>query len=174
LRRLQLRPGAIVSKRKPRPKLREERSDASEPQWLIELWGVHQALRSLGFSADDIYVGFDRVLNVDMTNNCVFVSLRTQGKEFIYTVMVLPGMTEAEVFAQWSDFVISMRSVGAERMEQVYRLSQIGASMPLLLQFAAALTKKGYHIPELTEQLRGDVAALLAPDPPPIKPIGNA
>ena len=158
-----------MSKRKDR---RSELSRSSQhEQWLIELWGTHQALRNLGFNAESIYVGFGDVLNVGP--DMVFVSLQAQGKEFVYTVVQVRGGTEETVFKRWVDFIGEMQTLSPDDLERVGRSSQIGSDVQVFFDLAATLAKRGFEIPNLPEGM-GAVAALFGYDMPPLKTQGDA
>jgi hypothetical protein len=158
-----------MSKRQKRETRRERKPDAE--QWLIELWGVHQAMRTMGFRAEDIWVGYGDVLNVGP--DMLFVSLRTQDKEFVYTVIKIPGETEEKVFERWGEFVNEMVASDNEHMVRVYRSSQLGANLQLFFDLIATLAKRGFEVPELPEGM-GGVAALFGHEMPPLKSQGDA
>jgi len=158
-----------------RRKLEDRRSElprsSQHEQWLIDLWGVHQALRNCGFIADDIFVGFGNVLNVGF--DTVYVVLRTQGKEYTYTVAQVPGSTEAEVFRQWVAFINDMRATPLDRLDKIGRQSKIYADRDEFFSLVATIAKKGIEIPQLPEGM-GAIMALFGHDAPPLKTQGDA
>lgn len=74
--------------------------DYSPVIWFV--WTIHEALRRLGFPADDIFVHADPF-------GTVAVELRTQGKSF--SIVVGPsGLTQAAFVSAWYDFAVALSS----------------------------------------------------------------
>lgn len=108
-----------------------------------ECWCVYQALRKLGFSADNIYVLMaqnGRALHVPIS---LFVILRSQDKEFNIILCNYSSEDEAEeVLEEWARFVTYANEGSFEQgiLNEIYEASNIMKQKVMLI---AALYKKG-------------------------------
>jgi len=115
---------------------------------LIEMaWATHEGLRRLGFAADDIFV-------VTTGDDRLFVTLKTQGKEFNVAVGQLDGLTREQFNERWLTFI--ERANGGQFANDV--LQQVfdrwlqyeaGGAMPLM----NAIMVKGIHLPSRYREL---------------------
>jgi hypothetical protein len=113
------------------------------PEEIRECWAVHQALRSLGFSPDDIYVA----LGADARNPefaaALFVVLKAQGKEFIVTLAGYESEERAEaMLGKWTEFVTLWKDevFDDDVMGRIYEKSNVIQNK---VEFVIALHNKG-------------------------------
>lgn len=109
-----------------------------------ECWAVHQALRSLGFAAEDIYVstGKDEMNQFAMIS--LFVVLKSQDKEFVVTLEGYQSKAEAyAMLNQWDMFVMFSNGGVFDKgvMNVIYESSNV---MQNKVQFVVALNGKGF------------------------------
>lgn len=108
-----------------------------------ECWSVHQALRSLGFSANDIYINIGRDLHHPEVEAVLFVVLKTQGRDFNVTVGAYFSEEEANAAVKkWSEFV-NLANGGAfeqSTLDGIYESSHV---MKNKVEFIVALHNKG-------------------------------
>ena len=113
------------------------------PAAIKECWCVHQAMRQLGFAADDIYVAIGKDAARPEVAVALFVVLRTQGKEFVVTLDGYSSEEAAEeALSQWTAFVSVANEGGFEQalLDDIYQASHI---MQNKEQFVVALFGKG-------------------------------
>lgn len=89
----------------------------SEPtsEWLPEIlraWAYWEALRRLGFSADDIYVGIVRGVVAGGTADCVCVQLQAQASTFTIIVALWANRDRAEWIDLWTKFCLKLSASG--------------------------------------------------------------
>ena len=107
--------------------------------WFV--WTLHEALRRLGFLAEDIFVHADPV-------GTVAVELRTQGKSF--NIVVGPsGMTQAGFVAAWYDFATNLSSNKISQDDLVKHWDESRAKHDS--SFVTALIKAGFTFPREDE-----------------------
>jgi hypothetical protein len=108
-----------------------------------ECWCIHQAMRQLGFSADDIYVAMAKDARAPHVPVSLFVVLKAQGEEFNVTLCGCSSEEEAEkVLEEWNRFVVLANEGAFDKkvLEEIYEASNIMQQKAL---FVAALYKKG-------------------------------
>ncbi len=108
-----------------------------------------EAFRRLGFSADEIFFGFDVV---DGERDMVHMQLQTQGKTFTVTVAPIPGASRAKVAKTWKAIAKLMNELPAhseEWRECVWDQHLLGTSTEYFTLFATGIQEKGIIIPEL-------------------------
>jgi hypothetical protein len=114
------------------------------PQVYLDLYAVHQVFMRLGFEPEEIFVAVRDVININKTNVLCAV-LRSQGKEFIFTLDSLgDDMIEKEVLAKWTTFVEKITISSFEVKQQVFEKSRVVLQQVLLVE---ALAKKGFKFP---------------------------
>lgn len=117
------------------------------PQTYIDLYAVHQVFLRLGFEPDEIFVAVRDVINLNKKNVLCAV-LRTQGKEFIFTLESLgEDFIEREIFAKWTSFVEEISASTQAVKEAVWDKSKLGQDKSFMLGLVAALTQKGFTFP---------------------------
>lgn len=108
-----------------------------------ECWSVHQVLRSLGFSADDIYINVGRDINHPEVAALLFVVLRAQGKDFNVRVGAYFSEEEADAAVKkWSEFV-NLANAGAFEQSDLDNIYESSHVMKNQLEFVVSLHEKG-------------------------------
>lgn len=118
------------------------RTASGFPGVVKECWAIHQALRQLGFPAGEIYVLMAKDVTRPSDESALFVTLRTQGKEFNISLDSYKSEKEAEdVMGQWTEFATIFNSDGFDERElrEIYESSSIYQNKVMLLM---ALRKK--------------------------------
>jgi len=108
-----------------------------------------EALRRLGFDADEIFFGFDMV---DEAPDMVHMQLQTQGKKFTVTVAQLPGASRHKVARTWKTLAKLMNELpprSPEWYEHVWNQHLLGSSLEYFAMFTAGIQAKGIIVPEL-------------------------
>ena len=81
-------------------------------------------LRSIGFNEDNIFMGYDRVIEADDPTNTadvLFIQLKLQGSSFTMTVGHIPGATEEEVKAEWVRLCNSVAAASSLELHEFMR-----------------------------------------------------
>jgi len=74
-----------------------------------ECWAVHEALRRLGFQANDIYVSAGQEMKSPLLPYSLFVLVRTQDKEFVANCATFDTMAEADAAVdEWTRFATAL------------------------------------------------------------------
>jgi len=110
-----------------------------------ECWCIHQAMRKLGFSADDIYLTMAQDARAPQVPVSLFVTLKAQGKEFNITLCGCSNEDEAEkLLEEWASFASYANEGAFERdfLDEIYESSNIIKQKVL---FVTALVNKGIH-----------------------------
>ena len=108
---------------------------------------MHEALRTLGFAADDIYVSSGRSVAHPFNPPALFVILKTQDKEFVVTVGVYESESAVDkALVQWTEFatLLNEKAFDEKRLEEIFHSSNLGRSKT---QFVASLFSKGFRPP---------------------------
>lgn len=111
-----------------------------------ECWSVHQVLRQLGFDSSDIYIAAGKDIEEPQFLACLFVILRTQGKEFSVNAGGYSSECDVESdIAQWTTFatLFNERIFDEEKLKGIYKRSNVVKNKVF---FVAALLKKGFRI----------------------------
>lgn len=114
---------------------------------------IWEALRTLGFAADDIYVAHGRALlpvrPEKIIDNVLTVLLKAQGKEFAATIGVIDAPWE-RVTGQWTKIC---EAVNAGRVTDAELQRVMDEMMPpaVFVELVAALRRKGFVLPKTTE-----------------------
>ena len=103
------------------------------------------ALRSLGFSADEIFFGYGEVSGAA---HQLYLELHTQGKVFIAITGAVLDEREC-VFRTWEDLAQVINRTPVDQMNELYRAHLLGSSLEYFAMFAAAIRDKGIVIPQL-------------------------
>jgi len=117
------------------------------PRQIKESWAVHQALRGLGFQAEDIYVTCGRDGQRPFSPDSFFVFLRTQGREFIVNAGVCENSEEAEsLLGVWKEFstLFNDQVFDDELMKEIYNESHVMRNKTGLI---VALMNQGIRCP---------------------------
>jgi len=105
-----------------------------------DCYAVQEALRRIGFSADDIYVGFGTVSGID---DVLYVQLRAQGKIFTVTVAKIPGAAFDDVVATWQTFAYALPGMSEGYLQRILDEAPITKDfVPLLV----TLQSKGFKL----------------------------
>jgi len=104
--------------------------------------GGWQAMRQLGFSADDLY--FVTAMSARHRTLSIFVKLTTQGKEFLLEVASIDS--EAAAQAEYQTVSKAMAK-GEIPIEDVARMFEESEAFQRGREFVAALMSKGFVIP---------------------------
>lgn len=102
------------------------------------------ALRNLGFSADQIFLGFGPV---DLLSDCLFLQLQAQGQEFTVTVERIPGARQEEVHATWTQMAESLQQSNEEERQTIFAQHPLGQDLNYYAAFVLAIQRKGIAIP---------------------------
>lgn len=119
-------------------------ADFPEPlQEALAYWG---AMRQMGFSADEIFFGFDTVNDVP---DMVHLALLTQGKLFVVMVKEMPGVSRERVTELWLQLCAVVNTSELPERSANFRKWLIGSSPDYFAAFALAIREKGIIIPEI-------------------------
>jgi hypothetical protein len=111
---------------------------------LVELaWATHEALRKLDFLSDDIFV-------VTTGDDLVYVSLRTQGKDFNIRIGPLGDLSHEAFREQWLAFVTKLNGMQFDPsvLDQVL-VQWLGTHPVRGFGFAEAIEAKGIRLPKI-------------------------
>lgn len=114
------------------------------PDEIKECWAVHQVLRILGFSPDDIYVMPAKSAAEPDGPPTLFAVLKTQSKEFTVTLGSYRSESDLEMAINvWTEFVTRANAGRFDQamLDEIYEASNI---MRNRAQFLFALTGKGF------------------------------
>jgi hypothetical protein len=120
------------------------------PDPVKECWAVHQALRMLGFSSDDIYVVHGASADFPGHPPTMFVVLQTQGLEFVIHLGACKTDAEVESLLDlWTEFVERWNrgDFAQSDMQKIYDASN---AMQNKIQLVVGLKLKGFSIPAIT------------------------
>lgn len=118
------------------------------PQPYRDTLAYWSALREMGFEAEEIFFGFDRV---DHQPDCLHLQLQTQGKIFTVVTAVALGANREHVTHMWQRFCkIVQRSTQPER-QACCHAHQLDKTPGFYAAFVAAIRGKGIVIPEMPE-----------------------
>lgn len=120
-------------------------TDCSKP--VQRLWVCHEALRRLGFDAEDIYVSkcIEPVMGQLVDSLCCI--LESQSKQFIMNCGYYYYEGEIEkALDEWSSFIRDLREVPEEDLMDVFESWPFDQSR---VDFIGALYLKGFTIPYL-------------------------
>jgi len=91
------------------------------PPILLDAWTVHEALRKLGFSAEDIYLVPSVPIDAPHTGEWLCVVLRAQGKEFVKPIGPIGNATSREaLYQKWSDLAEELKTVPRAVLARIY------------------------------------------------------
>ena len=114
------------------------------PNEVKECWSIHQVLRSLGFSPDDIYVMLAKDAQTPHDNSSLFVVLKENSREFTVTLEKYRTEDEAKkTMAVWSEFAARANAQKFDQkiLEEIFNSSHV---MRNKVAFLAALQSKGF------------------------------
>lgn len=117
------------------------------PDAIRECWAVHQALRTLGFSPDDIYVTSGHSVAHAFNPPAMFVVLKTQEKEFVITLGLFETSAAIDhLLMLWTEFAQrwNAQEFAQEEMDAIYKTSNV---MKNSAEFVIALEMKGISCP---------------------------
>jgi hypothetical protein len=117
---------------------------------MFELWTYHEALRRIGFKADDIYLGYP-ILAPDGCET-IGVVLRAQGLEF--ALHGRPHDNPNEFFSKWRTFVESLakRDRNDPELTETWEKSWVRLNA---VELIAKLQAKGFSIGRALNSKRG-------------------
>ena len=139
---------------------------ADFPKAYHELYAAHQAFLKLGFKSDDLFVSLANIINIG--RNVLSLRLRTQGKEFVFTVAQMgEDAVESEVLNTWVEFATlatDSEKTTTEELDDLLDNTMIFKDgFAMLGQLVGALAKKGFSVPNLPS---AEVLSPLAPPTP--------
>jgi hypothetical protein len=124
------------------------------PKPYKELYAVHQSFRRLGFSADEIFVSVSNI--VGLGTNILCAHLRTQDKEFIYTVAAMGNdIVHREVLDKWTSFATQLGTASEGELETIWKESELGSLSGRFDELGFRLLEKGFRIPALQGTMSG-------------------
>jgi len=109
------------------------------PEPMRNALGTHEMLRRLGFASDDIY--WD--MRVD---GMMQIVLKTQGKQFVIDVGVLPDMTYEQWQERWKVVMAALLAKQISAADYARLLSEC-ESYRFTSELAQAIARKGIRIP---------------------------
>jgi hypothetical protein len=117
----------------------------------VEVFGCHEALRRLGFSADDIYVVPG--ISAKFKERCLHVVLKTQGKEYVITAARLKTPKEDEqVRDEWLSTIDIIKRARPDQQQRIWAASAMGADVSTFQALALSLLTKGFALPKAGER----------------------
>jgi hypothetical protein len=124
-------------------------------EMFVEAFGCHEAFRRLGFNADDIYVSVN--LSATLKVRCLYVILKTQGKEFVVTVARVPDdQSDRDVLDGWSRAVELLQKAGPEQGLHMWQQSTLGKDVAAFQSLAIQVISKGITIGGLNDDYDRD------------------
>ena len=130
------------------------------PSWCAEAWCAMQALRNLGFSADDLYLGAANVVGI---GPAVTVTLRPGPAPSEWTIAKLDveEKREADELLKevWPPFVRDINQVTQAERDAIF--GPWISKFPGYVALAQAIAQKGIKVPRFGEL--GDLLAQTAP-----------
>jgi hypothetical protein len=112
-----------------------------------ECWAVHEALRRLGFQANDIYVSGGQELGHPDVPYALFVVVRTQDKEFVANCGKFATMADADAAVdEWTRFATALcdDKFEEEALRRIYVDSRVYEDAT---QFMRAIVATGMRPP---------------------------
>lgn len=110
-----------------------------------ECWSIHQVIRSLGYSPDDIYVMLAKdALMIPHENSSLFVVLRENSHELTVTFANYKTVAQAKrTMASWSEFVTHANSGQFDQkiLDEIFDASHIVRNK---VEFLLAFKNKGF------------------------------
>lgn len=117
--------------------------DYSEP--VLKAWSYYEALRRLGFAADDIFAQAHQEPVAGVLMHMFAVGLYTQGNEFVVNCGAFVTEEEAQaVCAEWGEFAGQLPDFSEPELIEVFKASEPWRTSA---QFVLALRLKGFVIP---------------------------
>lgn len=112
---------------------------------------IWNTMRNFGFTADEIFVSYEPILDIDGdvtdTTEKLFVQLRTQNKQFTATIKHIPSKTYEEVLQEWNRFVERLPNAPDE---EIRKAMDVNMNTPAYAQsLALRMLNKGFSIPNL-------------------------
>lgn len=106
-----------------------------------ECFATHEAFRRLGFTSDELFVGFGNVSGID---DVLHVQLQSQDKTFTVPVAKMPGVKYEDAMATWQAFAHSLPGMNESELQRRWESSSIRKNS---VMFLMALIDKGFVIP---------------------------
>lgn len=125
------------------------------PKHYRDALAVWKALRMVGFSSDDIYLGY---MPVNGVPDMLFVQLNAEGLEFVCVVSKVPGQTQEQVRAAWEE-ICDHGQTYPEFVNACFRDHLLGSSSEYFTSFVAAIIAKGITPPEIEASMIQKLAA---------------
>ena len=119
------------------------------PPVIIATWAIWEALRRLGFTADDIWVQIAGNEAAPESGYWMFVVLKTQDKEFVIHIMPLGELTPKRTMKLWKAFsgMIAGGRFDEGTMHGAYAHYFLQRE-PGAASLITALTAKGFVLPK--------------------------
>jgi hypothetical protein len=111
--------------------------------FLLEVWSVFHAFRSLGFPPDVLFFATD-------DTGYVGVELQWNGEKIGIRVGSVPGGTHATISAQWKEFLEQLPTIEDDVLDRAWASSRIRPRMPMII---AGLVARGVTPPVPTDML---------------------
>jgi len=106
------------------------------PREVLEMWAAHQVFMAMGFDAENIYVYSDNL-------NQLGVVLRTNGKEFVYTIGRYKNKNQLQLtLTLWTEFTDAHNDKVFDRaiLDRIYENSYVVKNK---VQLIMAMAHKG-------------------------------
>ena len=122
-------------------------------QIYLEAWGAYESYRRLGFADDDVQFVYGPAINpvTGEEGEMLQVNLVCQDKSFVYVVGTLvDGFEKAQGIIQELKRQISSREISDDRLERMWRSTQLGSSPARFALLATLVKDKGFILPAVT------------------------
>ena len=117
------------------------------PSVLVDGWTVHEAMRRLGFRADDIF--FECACDALAGGApSLFVVLRAQGKSFAVTLGPLGDLTPKTMLTFWKSFCEDIKTFPEVDLQRAYDTGLVGRLGRAALLMG--ILEKGFWLPRGT------------------------
>lgn len=117
----------------------------AKPFW--EAYAIFDLLRSLGFSSDDIYVGFDYVVGAG--HDTLFVQLNAQGKKAVIQAGRLLGASKSSVLDSWQAFCEEVNRSDQHALKAVLAQTVFGTNPVAVGVLRSKLKQVGFRLKAL-------------------------
>lgn len=124
-----------------------KRELSSYPQIVLDAWAVHEAFNCLGFRGRELFYTTGGNAAAPESGPWVFVTLRSQEREFVATVGPLNGLDPKETEGEWTDFVRRFLAgeFSHEKLKWIYKRRFLDRA-PGPASLVLALKAKGFEL----------------------------
>jgi hypothetical protein len=114
-------------------------------QVVREAYALHFLLMNLGFSPDDLWAGTANVANAKPPGVYAVVTLKAQGKEFLYWIARVCPADERRFQRAWVEFAKKQPELSHDLLDRIVITSQVYAQAP---EIVTKVLEKGFSVPE--------------------------